>query len=178
MKKQIEQATDWFVQIGELNWLIEAAIDDLHEFEKASGERVEAEDSDQPLLQQLKNIKAAAHRLHDVLCVAPIRTAFSVNRMNITRQQYWLLRAAGLTFPTAKDLGICNVDDYEVYRNSIYEDDVMVCLMDPNEKTGSTKIRIRLAMSPEELNIKNLRPKQKEFFKRNRPDVLERMQKE
>ena len=87
---------------------------------------------------------------------------------------------------TAKSMGVSPIDDFEAYRLGVYEDDVSVCFMDPNEtpdtvtvinkRTGRERVRIRLAQSPEECAIRYLRPEQRSFYTKHRPDVLARMQ--
>jgi hypothetical protein len=183
MKKQKRQEQDWTKRLRKHRENCELTRDALMELDQ------EFEDGGdlRPLLHRLRNqireICGDAGWLHETICVAPIRTAFSLNRMNITEQQYWFLRAAGLELFTAKTLGIAPLSDYEVYQNCVYEDDEIVCFVDPDEtpevetvhkKTGSTSIRIRLAHSPEECKLRHFRPEQKRFFAKYRPDVLAR----
>ena len=144
----------------------------------------------QPLLQRVKKameqIQMEADRLHEEMCLVPVRTMFSMDRLKLSKQQYWLLRAAGVEIFTAKRLGICPVDDYDVYRNCIYEDDKRVFFVDPNETPNMEtpdkearviRVRARIACSPEETALQHYRPEQKRFFSKYRPDVLARARK-
>jgi len=185
MKKRKTQEQDWTKRLQkhreDCDLTREALLELDREFE---------DDGDlRPLLHrlrdQIREICGDAIWLHETMCAAPIRTAFSLERMNITEEQYWFLRAAGLEFITAKGLGIAPLSDFEVYKNCVYEDDKTVCFLDPdetpevksvNKKTGRTSIRIRLARSPEECHLKHFRPEQKQFFAKYRPDVLARAQ--
>jgi len=47
-----------------------------------------------------------------------------------------------------------------------------------NNTVENEKVRLRLALSPEELELKHLRPEQKRFFETYRPDVLARLRKD
>ena len=142
-----------------------------------------------PLLRKLKDslrgIVSESDWLQETLCAGPARKLFSKDRNKLTIQQYWLLRARGVQVPTVKSLGICGVDDYDVYEMCIYEGNDVICLMDPNEtpevttvdnKTGIRHTRLRLSSSPEELKLRHLRPEQREFFAKYSTDVLARMQ--
>ena len=183
--KQKKISENWSKQICKLNEIAEAALSDLDEFEEC-GITVKVEDSEESLRGQLHKIKSLAFKLHETLISNPIRTAFSKDRISLSEQDYWLLRAQGLKLFTAKRVGISPVSDYEVYKNCIYEDEEKVCFLDPDEtsevetvdkKTGHIKIRFRISRSPEELELKHLRPEQKEFFAKYRPDVLARLKK-
>jgi hypothetical protein len=184
MKKKIKQPENWSQDIYKLNDIADSVIFNLRKFEKNSGEVIKAPDSNRPLREQVWEIKWLASKLHEVLLAGPIRTVFSADRLNLTAQQYFLLRARGFELFTAKQLGISPVGDYECYRMCVYKNEQAVCFMDPDEtpevktvdnKTGHKRIRIRLAHSPEECELKHLRPEQREFFTKHRPDVLERM---
>jgi hypothetical protein len=187
MKKKKKQPENWSQDIFKLSELADSAISTLSDFEKDSGEIVKAPDSEQPLREQLWEMKWLVSKLHENLVAAPVRTAFSYGRLNLTERQYWLLLADGLELFTAKKLGISPVSDYDCYKMCVYKNEQEVCFMDPDEtpevetvdrKTGHKRIRFRLARSPEELEAKHLRPEQREFFKKYRPDVLARLKEE
>lgn len=187
MKKQKKDEKDWTKHLQNHRQNCELAWEDF----KILLEEHERRRNIKLLLRRFKEkiqqLRCDAVRLHETLIVEPAQKTLSLERANLTEQQYYLLRAAGITMPTAKSLGISPVDDHEVYRHCIYKDDKQVCFLDPNEnpvvetvdkKTGCTKVRIRLAISPEEIELKHLRPEQREFFAKYRPDVLERIQKD
>ena len=131
----------------------------------------------------LREITEEAESLHEALCVKPMRRMLSGERMKLTRQEYHILQSAGVSLPTAKQLGLSPVDDYEVYQQCIYEDDKMVAFMHPDEtseveednsRPGTRVIRVRFALSPEECSLEHFRPDQKDFWIKHRPDVIAR----
>jgi len=135
---------------------------------------------------EMQQIKKEADSLDEIMCKDPIRRAFSVDRLNLTERQYYLLRAAGFHVFTAETLGLLWISDYDAYRLCVYENGTSVSFMDPREtldvvtiadgETGRGIAQMRLARSPEECQIRHLRPEQRDFFAKYRPDVLARMQ--
>lgn len=185
MKKQKQQQKDWAEQIRDLLQAVEVAREDLGDSVNKYRDGEDLERGLRCLGDDLARISHLADQLYQNMYVIPIRRMFSLDRMNITRQQYSLARAAGLELFTAKGLKICPVDDYEVYQHCCYENEEMVCFVDPDEnppvetvdkKTGHTLVRLRVARSPEELEAKCLRPEQRRFFEKYRPDALARFQ--
>lgn len=136
------------------------------------------------LAAQVRARQQGAEDLHDRMVIAPLRHMFSGDRLNLTEEEYYLVRAAGFGFITPKSLGVSPVTDFEVYRLSVYEDANTVCFMDPDEnpnvetvdpnKPGRITIRLRAAISPEETERRYYRPEQEQFFAKYRPDVLTR----
>lgn len=184
MKKQKKQEPDWPEQVQELRVACWAALEDLAELEEEYRDGEDIEGSLKRFRDELDAVYRLSDRLHETMCVIPIRKMFSVDRINITEREYHLTRAAGFKLVTAKGLGICPLDDFDVYRMCVYEDDKMVCFLNPDEspkvktvdkKTGVTHIRLRIARSPEELEAKHLGPEQRQFFTKYRPDVLARL---
>jgi len=187
MKKKEQKQNDQ----AELLWSHRAAWDmAFAELDKLVQDFHDGENIEKPLDQFRKNmqeIRRGDEQFHEEFLIGPIRKILSKDRRNITEREYLLAQAAGFQLPTAQSIGIAPVSDYEVYLNCVYEDDKIVCFMDPNEtpqiktvdeQTGKTRIRIRLARSPEETNISYYTPEQKRFFAKYRPDVLARAQQD
>jgi len=131
----------------------------------------------------LLRIEEEAKSLYEVLCVKPVRRMLSAKQAEFSRQEHHLLQAGGVSFPTAKELGLSSVDDYEAYQRCIYENDRMVTFMHPDETPevkghkdllGTRTIRVRFAISPEECSLEHFRPDQKAFWAWHRPDVIAR----
>jgi len=92
--------------------------------------------------------------LHETLCAGPATKLFLVDRIKLSKQDFFLLQAFGAKLPMVKTLGICDFDDYELYAMCVYEDEEKVCFMYPDEtpdvgtfdeKTGHGHIRLRIA---------------------------------
>lgn len=184
MVKRKEQ--DWPKRLQSHRENCGIASEDLDELVEAYENGSDIQPSLRNLRKELLRMHREATWLHETLCAIPLKKIFSVDRINLTKQEHHLLQAAGIDLFTTKRIGICQVDDFEVYKNCVYENDDMVCFVDPNEtpvfervdkKTGRTQVRIRVAESPEEIDLKHLRPEQKEFFAKYRPDVLHRARK-
>lgn len=187
MKKKEKKQNDWAERLASHRAACDMAFEEL---DKLVQEFQDGENIQKPLdrfRENMREIRRSAEQLHEELYTVPIRKICSVERRNITEQQYLLARAAGLGLFTAQGLGISPVSDYEVYRNYVYEDDEAVRFMDPdetpdvktpNKKTGGYRIRIRLACSPEETGLAHYTPEQREFFAKYRPDVLARAQQD
>lgn len=187
MKKKEKKQNDWTKLLASHRATCDIALEEL---DKLVQEFQDGENIQKPLSrfrENMREIRRGAEQLHEELYIVPIRKFFSVERRNITEQQYLIARAAGLGLPTAHELGISPVSDYEVYCNCVYEDDRSVCFIDPDEtpqvktvdkRTGKTSIRIRLALSPEETRLAHYTPEQREFFAKYRPDVLTRAQQD
>jgi len=185
MKKKGKKQNDWTELLASHRAACDIAFEEL---DKLVQEFQDGENIKKPLdrfRKRLLEIQRGAIQLHEELYTVPIRKICSVERRNITEQQYLLARAAGFPLLTAQAIGIAPVSDYEAYLNCIYEDDKTVCFMDPdetpqvktvNKRTGKRRIRIRLACSPEETRLAHYTPEQREFFNKFRPDVLARAQ--
>ena len=187
MKKKEKKQNDWTELLASHHAACDIAFEEL---DKLVQKFQDGEIIQKPLDRFMKNmreIRWGAEKLHEELYIVPIRKICSVERRNITEQQYLLARVAGFPLLTAQAIGIAAVSDYEVFLNCIYKDDKIVCFMDPdeapqvktvNKRTGKRHIRIRLARSPEETRLAEYTPEQREFFNKFRPDVLARAQQD
>ena len=180
MKKQKKEQKKWPDQLREL---VDACCETLEIVDEVDEDMSQAELLS--LRKELGKVKRMADQLRSSMCTIPASKAFSLNRMSMTEQEYYLLCAAGCKLFTANGLGLSPFSDYEAFIHCCYEDDEKVCYIDPAEKppvadekkkTEKFTIRMRLGCSPEELHIKYLRPEQKEFFQELLPDVYDRFQ--
>lgn len=185
MKRDNSQPVNWTQMLVEHEATCEQATKTLERLERMSEEGHDIE----PIICRIKQIieesEHGAHQLCQILPEKPLKQMLSPNRLDLTEQEYHLLQAAGPVFPTAKGLGISPMDDYEIYRQCVYEDHEKVCFLDPNAKPDSrndvlvgdnrrTRVRIRSVLSPEECQLAHFRLDQKEFWAKHRPDVLAR----
>jgi hypothetical protein len=131
------------------------------------------------LQEQLESIRSLANKGTERLGFKPC--AKLIAGECLTEQEYFLLRAMGINELTAKSIGLSSVDDYKVFLNLYYEDEKWRCYINPALKPRdpeATRIAMRFGRPPEELHLKNLRPEQKEFFKKYLPEVLTRFQRD
>jgi hypothetical protein len=99
----------------------------------------------------------------------------------LSREQYYLCRAMGADFGTAREVGLFSLDDYDVFRMLCYEDDerwayINIHLAPPGPvRPGQvTRRRARFGSAPEECRRRFLRPEQHDFFREHLPDVYDR----
>jgi hypothetical protein len=99
----------------------------------------------------------------------------------LSREQSYVCRALGLDLGTAREVGLVDVDDYDVYRMLCYEDDrrwayINIHLVPPEPiRLGPvTRIRMRFGRAPEECRRRFLQPEQHDFFREHLPDVYAR----
>ena len=182
MKKQNNRKEQWPYQLQELVGDCIVAQEMVEELDEQRIDNVIL----QPIKKQLLKVESMASRLHERMCRTPARKLFSPDRMTLTEQEYYFLRATGCNLFDTKALGLSPVSDYEAFVHFCYEDDEKVCFIDSREKlpvhdedkkTGTFSIRIPLGCSPEELHVKHLRPEQKKFFRECLPGVYDRFQK-
>jgi len=187
--KQVEKhAPDWTTRLQEHRQRCEDAAESWAELCRRHDEGGHIGPHMRRLSKQIEQMQQDAHRLWKILYATPRNKLWSLHRLSLTEQEYWFLRAAGFGLFTAKNLGVSPIDDYDAYRVGVYEDDTSMCFMHPdetpdtvtvvNKKTGREWVRIRLAQSPEECQVRCLRSGQLEFYRKYRPDVLARMQPE
>ena len=187
MKKEEKERIEWPQQVQSHRESCRMAERELARLDEALDTGADVQPLVSQLQEMMQEIRQTADHLCETLVVGPAKKVFSIDRINLSSEQYHLLQAAGAAFPTVKSWGICDVDDFELYAMCVYEDDEKVCFMAPDEtpevdtfdeKTGRGRIRLRMACSPEELKLKHLRPEQRAFFEKYRPDVIQRMQQE
>ena len=186
--KANNSVVDWPTQVQEHRQHCEAASETMAELIRQADKGGGTARLVRRLGEEIEQISQEAHQLHQILLKDPIDKALSLDRLNLSEQQYRLLQAGGLDLSNAKQLGVSPISDYEAYRFCTYEDETGINFMDPNEtphtvtrikgRPGAKLIRIRLAQSPEECRVACLRPEQRAFFAEYRPDVLKRMQPE
>jgi hypothetical protein len=99
----------------------------------------------------------------------------------LSREQYYVCRARGLDLGTAREVGLVDVDDYDVYRMLCYEDEkswtyinIHLAPREPIRPGQVTRIGMRFGSAPEECRRRFLRPEQHDFFRDRLPDVYER----
>ena len=98
----------------------------------------------------------------------------------LTREEYYVVAAAAAPFVTAKQLGLSDVDDYDLFCLLCYEDDERLAYINPFEKPRdrrSGRVGMRIGRPPEELTATALRPEQHEFFAEHLPDVYARFRR-
>lgn len=182
MKKQKKTQLSWLNQLTELNRTCDYVLEMVDE---ADGNM--SPDELRTLRDELGKVKRIAEQLHVTMCQTPVGKMIGLDRMSMTKQEYYFLCAAGAKLFSTDQLGISPVSDYQAFLNCCYEDDEKVCYINPakkppvedeDKKTGSFTIRVGIGYPPEELHLKYLRPEQKEFFAKFLPDVLERFQQD
>ena len=186
MKGKTKKQKSWTERLRSHRENCIIVLEELRELNRIYQNGMDVQRLLQHVIKTMEQIQTEADRLHGEVCIVPLRMMFSANRVKITKHQYWLIRATGFEMFTAKKLGICPVDDYDVYKNCLYKDNGRVCFICPdkmpametvNKKTGGTRLRRRIACSPEETALQYYRPEQKRFFSKYRPDVLARAKK-
>src|SRR5262249_4305371 len=95
----------------------------------------------------------------------------------LTREEYYLCRAMGLDFGTAREGGLAVLDDYEVYRMLCYEDEAwrgyINIYLEPRA-SSPTPLAVRFGRSPAECRRSCLRSDQAAFFREHLPSVYQR----
>jgi hypothetical protein len=100
-----------------------------------------------------------------------------IKGMPLTREEYYLCRAMGVDFGTARELGLSCIDDYEVYGMLCYEDDKWIGYINvhlTSRDREAERQALRLGRSPEECRRRFLRPEQDAFFREHLPGVYAR----
>lgn len=94
----------------------------------------------------------------------------------LSREPYYLVRALGVDFGGAQELGLIDLSDYEIYRMLCYEDDQRISHINvhlsPRDPL-SQRIGVRFGRSPEECRRRYLRPEQVTFFRDRCPEIYE-----
>jgi hypothetical protein len=184
-KEEIGQKT-WITHLQNHLESCRQALEDIEKLEEKNKFNPDALVLLQQIWKMMEEIQRGADHIYEEIVSIPLSTMCSVNRLQLTKEQFYLTRAAGIDLFNPKRLGICTVDDFEVFKYCIYENSEGVGFMDPNEKpvkklklkkTGKSHIRLRLSCSPEETCLENYRPEQIRFFKEFRPDVIARAKK-
>ncbi len=124
---------------------------------------------------QLNQIRRAADKAFSRLSSEPSSKAIA--GLPLTREEYYLCRAMGADFGTAKEVGLIGFDDYEIYQMLCYEEDSRRCYIDVHlapRDPQSTRPAVRGQRSPEECRRRCLRPEQHGFFREHLPGVYER----
>jgi hypothetical protein len=186
MKKREKEQKGWITYLQNYLENCRLKLEDVEKLEAKNIDKHDAMELLREFRKMMEEIQRGADHIYEEIVSIPLATMCSVNRLQLTEEQFYLTRVAGISLFTAKRFGICAVDNFEVYRNSIYEDSKSVGFMAPNEtpvkknkdkKTGKSFIRLRLACSPEETCLENYRPEQIRFFQKYRPDVISRAKK-
>lgn len=184
MKKNKNEKTDWCSDLCVLIEQIEGATQNLEDFEKEFAEDVKTRDADKSLRHQLQEIRFTAGKIKEKLCHT--WTLKFAAHEPLSEQEFYLMLASGINFWSAKELGISQVSDYDLFLNCCYEDDRSRTYIMPTEKppfewvdkkTGSRKVKIRLGRAPEEIRLEALSPKQRHFFEKHAQHILERFVK-
>lgn len=95
----------------------------------------------------------------------------------LSREQYYLVRALGVDFGGAQEVGLTDLSDYEVYRMLCYEDDQRFSYINVHRSPRdppSKRVGARFGMSPEECRRRYLRPEQVTFFRDRCPEIYQR----
>jgi hypothetical protein len=139
------------------------------------------------LAQELDRARGAAAQAFDRYSDGPLEKM--LHGWLLSREEYYLCRAMGMDFGTARELGLSEFEDYDVYRMLRYEDDKRLTYINVHEvqetlqketpPEGVTeKIHLRFGSPPEECKRRYLRPEQQEFFLNYLPRVYARFSKE
>ncbi|HEX7114915.1 MAG TPA: hypothetical protein VF193_07270 [Steroidobacter sp.] len=95
----------------------------------------------------------------------------------LSREEYYLVRALGVDFGGARELGLTDLADYEVYRMLCYEDDDQWSYINvhlrPREREPR-RIGARFGRPPEECRRRALRSEQVTFFRDRLPEIYKR----
>lgn len=104
----------------------------------------------------------------------------------LTSEQYHLVRAMGVTLPSAKTLGLAQIADHELLDNLFYEDEDWHGWINPAplpiapperidaDGTSTSWVRTSWGRPPEECWARALRGEQRRFFKTHLPELLPR----
>ena len=127
------------------------------------------------LVAELAAIRDAQRQALERYCLEPAEKWY--RGQLLTREEYYLFAASVECFMTAKQLGLSQMDDYDVFCLMCYEDDDCRCYINPFEwprDSSSGKVGLRIGRPPEELRADALRSEQREFFARYLPEVYPR----
>ncbi len=174
-------------QIRDLKGAAERASAAVWEIQISAGENIFGSDAlpremPEPLHLVLRSLERELHGIGELasglferLCAGPSHKLLAGKPLS--QEEYYLVRASGVDFGGAKDLGLTDLTDYEVYRMLCYEDDrrwsyinVHLSPRDPQ----SQQVSARFGCPPEECRRRFLRPEQETFFRDRFPKVYER----
>jgi len=138
----------------------------------------EFQDSISSLVQHIKRIRRIADAINGRMVRSPSKKLLAGE--TLTEQEYFFIRTGDVHLNTAHQVGLSPIDEYAIYRHLCYEDDNVICCINPEpipEETPDNVVQVRWGINPEELHAKHLRPEQRDFFEEHLPDLLARFQK-
>jgi hypothetical protein len=127
------------------------------------------------LQREIHEIRQLADHAFDRYSSGPSGRALA--GMPLTQEEYYLCRAKGADFGTAREIGLIGFDDYECYRMLCYEDDAWRGYINVNlepRDPESRRVGMRFGRSPEECKRRFLSPEQDAFFREHLPEVYKR----
>jgi hypothetical protein len=167
-------ATD-LTRIDDIAHGVQATLEDLEQGEISVDE---FQDLLPSLIRHMKRIRRIANTINGRMVRNPGRKL--LRGETLTEQEYFFLRTGGVHLNTAHQLGLSPLDEYAIYRHLCYEDDKVICCVNPEpmpEKAPENVIRVRMGKAPEELHDTHLRPEQRDFFEEHLPGLWARFQK-
>lgn len=180
MKKKHRLGEPWENCVKKIIADSDEVLETLRVLDNLLGESIKVRPSLRLLRKRLNEIRGAADTIHARLCREPAEKI--LGGISLTEEEYFIMRAKGIHFGTAKELGLSSVDDYEIFLCFCYRDGGRSCYINPGLKpddSDGTTIRIgRFGKAPEELNVKHLRQEQQEFFRKYLPNTLKRFQRD
>jgi hypothetical protein len=119
-------------------------------------------------------VRSGLGNLFDRLCSEPAHHLLVGRRL--TREEFFLLAAAGDLLYSNKAVGLSAHDDYEVHEMFHYEDQERVCHINPDLKPRSSngRLLLRFGVCPEEIPLAGLRGEQRKFFEEKLPEIAAR----
>lgn len=129
----------------------------------------------QTLHQSINSIRKLASCAEERYRRGPLRTFVAGKKLS--PEEYYVLRAQGVSVGSCRELGLIAFDDYDVHEMLCYENDSKWTYINVGEKPRDpalTKVGCRIGCSPEECSLKSLRPEQEAFFREYLPHVYER----
>lgn len=127
------------------------------------------------LTREIEKCSRAAEKAFERCSSVPINKVLA--EVPLSREQYYLCRAMGMDLGTAREVGLIDFDDYQIYRMLCYEDDNRWAYINihlaPREP-HPTQVAARFGRPPEEFRRRFLRPEQHDFFREFLPDVYKR----
>jgi hypothetical protein len=173
-RKFTDILADDLTSIDNIAYDVQEELEKLEEGEMSIGD---FQDSLSSLIQHMKRIRRIADAINGRMVRSPAKKLMTGKPL--TEQEYFFIRTGGVHLSTAHQLGLSPVDEYKIYRLFCYEDDKVICLINPEpkpEEPPENVIRIRAGSLPEELNACYLRPEQRSFFEKHLPGLLDRFQ--
>lgn len=179
--------TPWAQEIREISASATRALDAVRMIERqVSGSAPESRESLSVLFRALDQVRNAADQAFQRYSSEPAGKWFG--GLPLSREQYYVCRAMGVDFGTAREVGLSEWNDYDVYCNLCYEDEKRFVYINIHEtpsevvqlEDGSavTTVHMRIGQSPEECKRRCLRPEQQTFFVKYLPDVYARFSEE